>query len=409
LTLKFVLRVLIRTLSRAGLRPTNIEKLRRLYDGIRFRYSFPAQRKLAANPFKVTFLCHAPVQWPKISAVVLELVRRRADLRIAIITSCDKNFFPTEVVSAANVSILTMPLTLAYLTESRVLYTPLPYLPPLQRPRLARVVHSLHSIGSLDGIFTEEDFDAFDYILCAGPHQIDSFLERARRRPALKGKWLVRAGYPKLDLVLASQAGKRRSPRPAGAATVVYAPTHVYGPNQGLGTVVHWGRRIIEALISAGHSVIFRPHPLSLLDQDRSVIKEIVAAFGQNPQLSIDTREDYATSYTLADVMVTDLSGTGFTFSFCYGKPCIFFAPCAEAERDMKGIQFEARERVGGVVRDIDRLAAKVSELRKADMTDSITQFRDETIYNVGNSATYIVSCLEDIVASREGKDWIRL
>jgi hypothetical protein len=107
--------------------------------------------------------------------------------------------------------------------------------------------------------------------------------------------------------------------------------------------------------------------------------------------------------------MVTDLSGTGFTFSFGFGRPCIFFLPSEEAERGLRGIQFDARHRMGALVRDIDKLIEKVSELCDRDMANEIEQFRNETVFNVGKSAPYIVDCLEDILAGRERPEWVRL
>jgi hypothetical protein len=106
--------------------------------------------------------------------------------------------------------------------------------------------------------------------------------------------------------------------------------------------------------------------------------------------------------------MVTDLSGTGFTFSLAFGKPCIFFAPNAEAENGLRGIQFDARHRIGAVVRNTNELIGKTLELCKRDMTDEIERFRDEIIFNVGNSAAYTVTCLEDILSGRRRPEWVR-
>ena len=107
--------------------------------------------------------------------------------------------------------------------------------------------------------------------------------------------------------------------------------------------------------------------------------------------------------------MVTDVSGTGFTFSFGFGKPTIFFAPNAEAERGLSGIQFEARHRIGALVRSVDEMIEKTSELCHSDMTDEIKRFRDEAIFNVGKSAAYITTCLEDILSGRERPEWVHL
>jgi CDP-glycerol glycerophosphotransferase (TagB/SpsB family) len=123
----------------------------------------------------------------------------------------------------------------------------------------------------------------------------------------------------------------------------------------------------------------------------------------------LDANADYTESYSLADLMVTDLSGTGFTFSFSFGRPTIYFAPDAEAERGLSGLQFDARHRIGALVRDIDGLIGKTAELCHRDMSDEIERFRDETVFNVGKSAAYIVDCLENILSGCERPEWVRL
>jgi len=265
------------------------------------------------------------------------------------------------------------------------------------------------TMNSVDGTFADDDFDMYDYILCAGPDHIESLRKLALRRPTLLGKRLIPAGYPKLDLMLASHSTKRRPTDPPSRSTVIYAPTHITEPNERLASIRHYGEAIINALLAKGYRVIFRPHGGSLLDQDRAVIDRICQVHTNNPSFSLDTAEEYIESYSLADLMVTDVSGTGFTFSFAFGRPTIFFAPNTEAERGLSGIQFECRHRIGAVVRSIDEMIARSSELCHSDMAKEIERFRDEAIFNVGKSAAYIATCLEDLLSGRERPEWIRL
>ena len=153
--------------------------------------------------------------------------------------------------------------------------------------------------------------------------------------------------------------------------------------------------------------MIFRPHPLSFHDQDRHVIDQICQRHAGNPNFSLDANMDYTRSLSLADLMVTDFSGTGFTYSFGFGRPTIFFAPNEEAERGLSGMQFNARHRIGSVVRGVDEMIKKTSELCHRDMTDEIERFRDEAMFNVGKSAQYIVTCLENILSGCERPEWI--
>jgi CDP-glycerol glycerophosphotransferase (TagB/SpsB family) len=263
-------------------------------------------------------------------------------------------------------------------------------------------------MASMDGMYLDHHFDGFDYVLCAGPHHIDSLRKLARRRASLAGLTLLPAGYPKLDLMLVAPATKRLADT-SSPPTVVYAPTHVVPSNERLASLRSHGESIVATLLTGGYRVIFRPHPLSFSDLDRALIDRIRALHGDNPRFSLDMSKDYTRSYASADLMVTDLSGTGFTFSLTFTRPCIFFAPDAEAERGLSGIQFEDRDRIGAVVRNGTELLSRASELSRGDMTGQLERFRREFVFRTGESAAYIVTCLEDILAERERPEWIRL
>jgi hypothetical protein len=386
------------------------EKSRRLhqwlvciYHRISFPLLYPAEFKLTKIQFDILFFSDNPHRWQNIKLVVEELRHRRPDLRLGLAFSDSREreeltaSFNLEGISIiAHITIGTL-----YLFDTRILYTSATDLPPSMVPPKARVVRALISMLAVD-IFNDYQFDADDYILCAGVHHVDSFRKLALRRPALLGKRLIPAGYPKLDLVLASCSTKRRPTDPLVRSTVIYAPTHA----RALG---HHDEAIINVLIAEGHRVIFRPHPASFNDQDRPVIDWICQLHAGNPKFSLDASNDYTQSYSLADLMVTDLSGTGFTFSFSFGRPCIFFSPNTEAEHKLSLILFDSPHRIGALVRNIDEMIEKISKLCNRDMTNEIERFRDETVFNVGKSAAYIVDCLEDILSGSERPEWVRL
>lgn len=292
--------------------------------------------------------------------------------------------------------------------SAAVLLTPVVGLPAYYKPRGAALVHPLVSLTGLDGVYGEGDFDGCDYILCAGQHQIENFRRWRRLRRRLAGKTLVPAGYPKLDWTL------RRLDGIGGRTahdTIVYAPTHVYAVNEALCSLRRHGADVVRALLDDGWRVIFRPHPVSFSDEDRTLVEEIVRSHQLDPMFSLDRGKDYMDSYSRASMMVTDLSGTGFTYAFTFGRPVLFLAPSADAEAGLGGIQFEARERIGGVVRSLPALRAAVRELQTdaAHMAAQIHQFRDSTIFNLGTSADYVVGHMGAIVRRDLPHDWARL
>jgi len=220
------------------------------------------------------------------------------------------------------------------------------------------------------------------------------------RRPSLAGLKLISAGYPKLDLMLAAREATR--PSSAQGGTAVYAPTHVIASNERLASLRKHGARIIETLLAGGYHVIFRPHPMSFVDEDRLLVDRIAAAHAGNPKFSLDRSKDYTRTYASADFMVTDLSGTGFTYSLTFTRPCIFFAADEQAEVGLNGAQFDDRHRIGALVRSYAQLLETAAELLRTDMSDQLVRFRSEFVFNPGGSGAYIAGVLEDLLAGRE-------
>jgi hypothetical protein len=307
-------------------------------------------------------------------------------------------------------SVGGIPSSLLSFLKVPLLVTPVSGFARSLAPRGAKVLHPLHSLVSLDGVYGEGDFDGTD--LCAGEHHIESFRELAARRPQLAGKTLLPLGYPKLDLALEE---RRALPHPGNGKTtaswVVYAPTYVYPINQPLTTLRNYGESIIDALIARGRAVMFRPHPLNLVDENKDVIQRICDKYAANPRFRLDSSKSYVESFSQCSLMVTDVSGTGFTFAFTFARPAIFFAPNPEAERGMRGIQFEARGRLGGVVRTVSELVQRVDTLlaEPDHVSEDIVAFRDQAIFNVGSSGERIAESIELILKGETDKTWILL
>ena len=136
----------------------------------------PAEYKLARKQFDVLFFCDLPYRWQSIELVVEELRHRCNDLRLGLaFTGLREEFLP-ESFNLTGISTIAHVTTGGLnLFDTRILYTTAIGAPPLMMPPKARVVHSFASMLSLDGFFFDHSFDAYDYILCAGVHHIESF------------------------------------------------------------------------------------------------------------------------------------------------------------------------------------------------------------------------------------------
>ena len=295
--------------------------------------------------------------------------------------------------------------------RARLFITPCVGFPRPYSPHGSSVVHFLVSLTNLDGVFADHDFDDCDYIFCAGDHQISDFVKLSKRRN-LAGKVVIPGGYPKLDSQIQWLAKHRQDIAYKKAVkVVVYAPTHVYDVNENLASLRRNGEGIVCSLLDSGFAVIFRPHPVSFTSDDKTFVEKICADHQSNPRFTLDESKNYMKSYAQADLMVTDLSGTGFTFAFTFQRPAIFFSPDAHSEAGLEGIQFNSRNEIGDVVRSLPELHSKsllmMGNLREFET--KIVLFRDRTIFNFGSSAKYFCQCLPYIERGESDKDWVVL
>lgn len=369
--------------------------------------SRPSLKTIINHEYDIIFYCEQPGHWHTIDAVLDCILSSNKNLNCALFLSFSKDASKGETYpDDCNVNFGVPKFLLKYF-KSKILYTPYTGMQKRQKPQNCKVIHSLVSLTSLDGVYPKNSFDNYDYILCAGDHHINDFKRWASVNSNLGGVILVPAGYPKLDKMRrnASQVENLLS----DTTTIVYAPTHVYQINEKLASLRKHGDQIIAVLLEAGYRVIFRPHPVSFVDQDKELVNEIVKKYSSNNNFILDRSNDYLLTYSKANLMVTDLSGTGFTFSLSFSRPSIFFSHDPAAEKGMVGIQFDDRDKLGGVVRTTHELLDRISELTLMQNRIDIPKYRNDLVYEIGNSNRYIANTVMTILNDEISSDWIKL
>ena len=268
-------------------------------------------------------------------------------------------------------------------------------------PFCSKNIYLPHSLVDIDGVFPENTFDAYHYILCAGRHHMDDFARVLNRRRG--NRTLIPFGYPKLDQQIDQQNDKQdTSCSQICKNTIIYAPTLVNRLNENLASLRSHGEDIV-ATLTKSQKVIFRPHPASLKNFDDSrVINKIKNS--RNSSLKLDVSKDYFKTFAQSSLMVTDLSGSGFTYAFSTGKPVIFFAHNAEKEQGRHGIQYEGREGVGKIVRNTDELNAAIKEIENSyeSYQKKVLDYRKELMFNVEKSSEQILAVLDFILKNEE-------
>lgn len=267
-------------------------------------------------------------------------------------------------------------------------------------PKKAIRIHPLVTLTNLSGSYDKNFLIPYHSFICAGQHQVNE-LNRVFSENSWNDKLVFPTGYWKLDVELRKFSKLINQVRKLGdnKKTVVFAPTHAYYINQNFSILKTYGKAIVSVLLKSGYAVIFRPHIESWRDQDALVVEEIVKTNSTNKNFKVDKSTDYFDTYSQSDFMLTDVSGTAFTYSFIFGRPSIFFQPYSLNE-SFTGIQFKQCHRIGARVESLLELLDELMKIsvNYDNVSHSILGYRSELLFNVGQSEKVFVTVLDNFV-----------
>ena len=126
---------------------------------------------------------------------------------------------------------------------------------------------------------------------------------------------------------------------------------------------------IINNILKKGEKVIFRPHPLDLtLKGNLKNIKKIVEKYENNSNFFYDNSHSYMDSYSRAKMLITDFSGTAYTFAYSTLRPVIFFSKNENKFAKTKIVDlfyYKDRALVGLVSQNINQLLNSIAKINK--------------------------------------------
>ena len=390
--------------SRGSVPHTN--RLRRFYAEWQAMKRF---RSLPLEEREIVFYAETKADWVHFAPIIRELTEAH-DKRVCYLTSDHEdsvleghhpNILPFGIGSGAVCTILFRAL------EARVMVITLTDLDAYHLKRSAaypvHYVYVFHSMVSSHMVFRPKAYDAYDTILCVGPHHT----REIRRNEALHGlrpKRLIEHGYGRLDAIVeASRTRPAFRPSSGPAKSVLIAPS--WGADSITATCAD---ELIAVLLSAGHGVTFRPHPMSVRQQ-KPVIDRIRSKFGSHPRFSLELDVRSSQSLHDADVMISDWSGAALEFALGLERPVLFIdTPRKVNNRDYARLQCEPlevliRPQVGVVVspQDLGEIPSQVATLcaHRDQFVERIREARARWIYNLGSSgrvgATAVLDALE--------------
>ena len=247
-------------------------------------------------------------------------------------------------------------------------------------------VYIFHSLTSTHMVDTEQSFDHYDTILCAGPHQKKE-IELRENNKGLIRKNLISYGYPRLEKLIQLNA-----PPDNDRKVILLAPT--WGENSIINLV---GMEICSTIIEQGYSLILRPHH-ETFKRSPDLIDEIEKTFSNHESFKLVKEMGDSESLLQSDLLICDWSGTAIEYALGLDKPIIFIdIPPRVRNPNWNEIQSEPlemsiREKVGSIISPskLEELPMAIAQLLNNDhaFSDRIKSLREEFVYNLGDSET---------------------
>jgi len=353
--------------------------------------------RLAREERAIVFYAESSADWPHLGPIVKELTVKLGRSVCYVTSDRDDPTLraPSPRVRSFFVGTGTTRTTFFRLLDATVCVMTLPDLETYHLKRSVHPVHYayvFHSMVTTHMIYRKGAFDAYDTVLCVGPHHAAE-IRRTEEVYRLRPKDLVEHGYGRLDAIMAAAAQ-----RPAFVPSAGPARRLLLAPSWGECSFIEAPYRadLVRLLLDAGHSIVLRLHPMTVR-HDPKLAAELNGAFGERAfRVETDMREQ--ASLHESDLMIGDWSGAALEYAFGLERPVLFVdTPMKvnnpEYERiGLTAVEQSIRTEIGAIVDPADLRAALAQiDALCADpeaFRDRLRAARQRTVYNVGRSAS---------------------
>ena len=163
---------------------------------------------------------------------------------------------------------------------------------------------------------------------------------------------------------------------------------------------------LIEKILNDNKfNLIYRPHPADIYNlQLKKDVDKINDIFNSNRNFLLDTNSSYLESYSKSKFLLTDFSGTAYTYAFSTLKPVIFYSPhdnnLLKTENFSDLSFFKDREKIGRVVKDIKSLNQEIDFINSniIEIKKNIFDLRHSRIKYFANSSSQSVLEIKKIL-----------
>jgi len=187
-------------------------------------------------------------------------------------------------------------------------------------------------------------------------------------------------GYYKLDLLKNKRNSKKNF-----LNKIVIAPTNFLSfPDMSLYKNIY---KIIDSIFKySNFEVILRPHPSNF---NSPKVKLIAKKYKKNERFFLDTSKNYFKIYNNSCCLISDLSGTAYTYSLLTEKLVVFYS---NYEKKLKALNyhklnyFKDREKVGYVVNNPKNLIKILNNNKKLSTKLKKKQNKLQKIFYIGST-----------------------
>ena len=213
---------------------------------------------------------------------------------------------------------------------------------------------------------------------------------------------LMETGYLKLDYLRKKIKLDRKIDN-----SIVIAPTD-YRHVEKLSIYDDLENLIKNILSNTKFEIFFRPHP-----SNRNTLKilNIVNSFKNNGNFKLDKNEEYFEVYSKSVCLITDISGTAYTYAFLTNKPVIFFSKNEKLINELghgKLSYFEDRNKIGAIIKNSNEILEIINNINSLEKKIKISNnsLLKEINY-LGNSKNRIKEIINEILIKKNNREKI--
>lgn len=240
--------------------------------------------------------------------------------------------------------------------------------------------------------FNEGAFDAFDTILCVGPHFVKE-IRATEKMYGTKEKTLVEFGFPLLDELVAKGRAENQNKVATAKKEILIAPS--WQEDNILDSCID---TLIENLYSDDYHLTVRPHP-EYSKRYGYKLSKLVEKYKDYDKEKLSFELDFSSNKSIysADLMITDWSGISAEYCFATERPALFINTKIKANNpnweklNITPVEIKFRNELGVNVNkeDLNKVGEIVSDLFTNSLLykQKINSYFETFTFNHGTAA----------------------